>query len=220
MGELEARVAERTAELESLLGEVNHRIKNTLNIAASLLGLQAGLAKSPESSAALEEAALRIKSMSLLYSRLHLGKDRRSVDLGSFLPAIVDSLAAGSIGPRPVRVEPSFESVVVDSRVASALGIVLTELFTNACKYAFPGGRAGRIGVLLARRGEELILEVEDDGVGFPPGFVGGEEGGFGLSVSGQLVEDLGGRLEIGGGPGGALLRLRIPSPPPGLNSA
>jgi len=194
---LEAKVADRTAALETLLQEVNHRIKNTLNVAASLLGLQGALAASPDTSTALDEAAARIKSMSLLYSRLHLDADLENVDVGSYISAVLDALEGGTIGPRPIRVERSIESMVLSAKLASPLGIIVNELFTNACKYAFPEGRAGTVSVRVSRRERGVLFEVSDDGIGFPESFDPLRNGGFGLTVAGELAQDMGGRMTV-----------------------
>ncbi|HUX41765.1 MAG TPA: histidine kinase dimerization/phosphoacceptor domain -containing protein [Rectinemataceae bacterium] len=207
---LEATVAERTATLENLVHEVNHRIKNTLNTAASLLALQGTLSESEETATALDEAALRIKSMAILYSRLHLASDLENVDLGSYLGAILDALTAGSIGPRPIRVERALDSLTLPTRIASPLGIIVTELFTNACKYAFPEGREGLVTVRLEKQGPILIIEVADDGVGFPEGFDAKGGGGFGLTIAGELAASMGGRLSVKNLERGGLVSLEI----------
>lgn len=207
---LESRVAERTTALENLVREVNHRIKNTLNTAASLLALQGALSGSEETATALDEASLRIKSMAILYNRLHLASDLENVDLGSYLGAILDALAAGSIGPRPIRVERALETLTLPTRIASSLGIIVTELFTNACKYAFPEGREGLVTLRLEKQGPMLKIEVSDDGVGFPPGFDLRGSGGFGLTIAGELAASMGGRLTVKNLERGSLVSLEI----------
>ena len=207
---LETKVAERTASLDNLLREVNHRIKNTLNVAASLLALQGALSDSKETSEALDEAALRIKSMAILYSRLHLAADLENIELRSFIGAILDALAAGSIGPRPIRVERELVSASLPAKIASSVGIIVTELFTNACKYAFPEGREGVVTVRLDKVGTMLRIEVSDDGVGFPAGFDPANGGGFGLTVAGELAASMGGRLSIEARERGSLVALEI----------
>ena len=211
MDGLEAKVAERTDQLETLLREVNHRIKNTLNVAASLLALQASMSRSEETQTALDEAAARIKSMALLYTRLHFSSDLEEVDLGAYIDTVLDYLAEGSVGPRPIEVARSLESLAVSARRASHIGIVINELFTNACKYAFPEGRSGKVEVVAKAEGEGILVEVADDGIGLPAGFDLERNAGFGLSVASSLARDLGGSLTAKSDAEGAVFSLRLP---------
>jgi len=210
---LESTVARRTAELETLLREVNHRIKNSLQIASSLLSMQAATPGSKDSSEALLMAAGRIDSMALLYNHLHLSPDLRNVDLGSYVGELLDAVAASSIGPRPIAIERSLEPILATAKVASSLGIIINELVTNAFKYAFPWGEEGRISLRLSRCAAGLRIEVADDGRGFPPGFEQERDGGFGLTIASELARELGGRLSIGSPGGkGSLLSLEVPT--------
>ena len=153
-------------EKELLLKEIHHRVKNNLAVAASLLSLQAGFTESPEARAAMEDARERIQTMALLYDRLYKSSDFRRIELRAYLSEVLDELAASLVGMRPIRVERELAEVSMDPKRAVLIGIILSELVTNSCKYAFPEGRPGRLLVVSRVEGERLRFFVADDGVG------------------------------------------------------
>ena len=85
----------------------------------------------------------------------------------------------------------------MDSRSASAFGLILNELVTNAYKHGFPENREGTIHVSLSRKENRAILTVEDNGVGFDPSLPERAEGGFGLELIDTLVNQLQATFEI-----------------------
>lgn len=214
------RAAKAAAEEKAaLLKELQHRVKNSMNLIASLSRIESMEASLPETKAALAALESRISAVGELYDVLYDSGGIESVDLSDYLARVVDG-AAASVGGAATRVEfdRNFESCRMDLKRAVSLGLIVNELITDSLKHAFPEGRAGRIRVDLMREGASLgsclVLEVSDDGIGYPPGFVAETAEGFGLKMVALLAKQLDGELSFKTGEGGIRATLRIATRP------
>jgi PAS domain S-box-containing protein len=148
--------------------EVSHRVKNSLALVASLLGLQSRSTTSPEARRSLEDAYARVQTIAQIHDRLWRQYDAQSVDLCGFLNDLCHKLQDAAMEHR---LEFHGQSVMISTDRAISLGLLLNEIVTNAFKYAYPEGGGGPIDVNLSADGEQLRLEVADQGVGLPEGF-------------------------------------------------
>ena len=225
--ELEAHVRERTAEaeearahaerersrVEALLRDTNHRIGNSLATVSSLLGLQLTRTSSEEVRSALEAAQSRVHAIASAHRRLRLGDDLETTDAAEFLEAVIDDMRKTQSGNRRLHFETDFDSLIINSRDATTLGIVLGELLTNAVKHAFPGDRPGRVWVRLKYSDDGIAnLTVEDDGRGLPRD-ASLLEGGLGSMIIRQLANQFGGEPSFGTRDGGGtIVSVNLPS--------
>ncbi len=230
---LEEHVHQRTAQLERanaqleaavtdkevLLKEVQHRVKNNLQVICSLLRLQAARIDE-QARRGFDESLRRIQTMSLLHELLHRSDEPAHINFAEALRQMCDGLVR-SDNPTAARLELETEDWIVDADRATPLAIATSELVSNALLHAFPHGHPGTVRVMLEREENGMRLIVRDNGVGLPAGMPsqhkrpsrGGAGSGLGLNLVQALSHQAGATLKIERD-GGTIFTLTIPNLP------
>ncbi|MGE3190710.1 MAG: sensor histidine kinase, partial [Vicinamibacterales bacterium] len=156
---------------EALLKVFHHRVKNNLQIISSLLALQRDQTAEAGARQALRESQNRLRSMALIHERLYQNDHLGAIDLPDYLSRLTDEIRRSyGDGLSWLRLDVDVEPLAVAADDAVPIGLIVTELVTNALKHAFPDRSAGRVTVSLVRdtHGGSLSLSVADDGCGLP----------------------------------------------------
>ena len=141
----EAGIRASLLEKEVLLREIHHRVKNNLQIVASLLNLQFGTLEGPGIRTLLEDSQRRIGAMALVHEQLCQSPDLTSIDLGAYVTRVTDQLVRASGRRGLVGTHLQADDIRLSPDVAIPCGLILTELLSNALKHGFPGGQPGAV---------------------------------------------------------------------------
>ena len=175
---------------------------NSLQLIASLVHMQAVAVRDPAAQEALRDTQSRISAIMQIHRRLYTSDDVQLVDMEEYLKGLVAELRLSlpsSDGGRPIRL--TTDAVKLDTDKAVSLGVVVAELVTNACKYAYADGEAGEVRVSLSKQPSEslqgaLQLVVEDDGRGIVDG-AAPKGTGLGQKVIAAMARSLNSRIEF-----------------------
>jgi two-component sensor histidine kinase len=193
--ELERRVQEK----DILLGEIHHRVKNSLQVVSSLLSLEAARIQDSSIIEMLQSTQNRIRSMALIHQTLYQSKDFARVDFHAFLRSFVPTLIQ-SYSLHPERISLSFHVAEVRLPIDAAIpcGLIVNELTSNALKHAFPEGRTGEISIDFTHdRDNHATLSVNDDGIGIPENFNFERSDTLGIQLVYLLAGQLGGAVTV-----------------------
>lgn len=206
--QIEASLREKTA----LLQEIHHRIKNNLQIISSLLSLQAGQLESWQDRQPFRESQARVQAMALLHEKLYQSRDFSQIDFAEYLDVLARQiLRAYCKRDKQIDLRLDLEALWLNGDAAMPCGLIVNELITNSCKYAFSGGQPGLV-CLSAKRGPDhtVILQVGDNGVGLPPGIDFRKATTLGLQLVDDMVSQLNGSWIVEPS-GGTLFRIVFP---------
>jgi two-component sensor histidine kinase len=194
----------------ALIQEVHHRVKNSIQVTASLLSLQARTTQSEEARESLREAQFRLHTLAKVHELLYKGTDNaQEVPM----PTLLSALAAGlqqSFPSTDDRIVLQFDlsEVVMHPDVAIPVALFTNEALTNAYKHAFPDDRRGHIRVSLQSDPAHYVLNITDDGVGLPRE----ASNGLGIKLMKSFSTQLRGELVIEPGEHGTHVGLTIPT--------
>jgi two-component sensor histidine kinase len=190
----EHRLQEALEAQKVFVQEINHRVKNSLQLVASMFSLQANSSDNPELTQALHEATSRVTAIARIHERLYRNTEVLTVDLTAYVEDVCSDLAG-----LMQRSELTYrgDPVRISTDRAVRVALIVTELVTNASKHAYTDG-AGPITVLMTRNGPDFAaVSVRDAGSGMPPDDVVKQKRGLGTKLIRALVGQLGATLTV-----------------------
>lgn len=197
---------------ELLFRELEHRVKNTLAMIASLLSLASDHVRHPEDAVLFEESQSRIQALALVYDKLLKSSDVAHIDLGIYLEDLCRSVASAfARDGGGVELQVNREEVKVNSKKAALIGLAVNELVTNALKYARRPGSVLALRLSVHASDGTLEVRFSDDGPGLPEGFQVDRAEGLGFLLVRSLVSQLEGSFEAETGSPGAAFRILLP---------
>ena len=172
-------------EKEVLLEEINHRVKNNMQIISSMIRLQFRNQTNPDLEIHLNDIQQRIQTMSLVHEKLYQSKSLSKINLPEFIRDLSGELMASyGTNETQIQLELELENINLEMGLTIPCGLIINELITNAIKYAFPDHTKGTLKIALRHESTNRIrLTVEDDGPGLPEGVDWQHSKGIGLRL-------------------------------------
>lgn len=198
-------------EKEVLLREIQHRVKNNLATISGLINLQGAMSRDKGVEEVIGSLKQRVRAIHLVYEKLYGTRDLTLIDYRDYIETLSKAIQQlTSTSEQRVEIEVDIDRIQLDIDTSIPLGLISTELLSNALTHAFPRNRKGRV-VISLRKGEDaLTLTVRDNGVGLPAeiSLMANETLGFRLVSS--LTEQMGGTVEVERADGSSFI-VRIP---------
>jgi PAS domain S-box-containing protein len=194
--ETENALARALEEKSYLLKELQQRVKNGLTLISSLVSIEAGRLSDPTAITSLGNLRDRVNSLTQMYLLMDQSGNFQNIQIDSYFNHIVRSLSERYLqGRTDVKVNGRYDRMTVDVKIASACGIILNELVSNALRFAFPPGQPGEITIDVSAKPRELLILVDDNGVGPGEGFSLDSGTGLGMRIVSVLIEQYHGRV-------------------------
>ncbi|MFQ5722491.1 MAG: sensor histidine kinase [Candidatus Aminicenantales bacterium] len=196
---MEEKLKASLQEKEVLLREIHHRVKNNMQIMASLFRLQSSRLKDKNLREFFNVGQNRIKSMALIHESLYRSSNLARIDFSGYVKKLTTHLLAMySIEGKYVKLTTEVEDVYLDINRAIPCGLIINELVSNALKYAFPGNSKGEIVVrMFSDKGGKYKLIISDNGLGFPKNIDFRSTKTLGLQLVTDLVRQLDGHIQL-----------------------
>ena len=211
--DLEGVIQSRTAELQEalkrstgLVHEVDHRVKNNLQMISAILMLQSMSVADFAVKNALQEMLERVDALGLVHKRLYQSRDTQNFNIAEFTKEIAGNLMMAS-GRNDIDLDLDIEPVMIGANEAAPMALVVNEIITSALRRAFPAGQGGRLHVGVRPIGDAFEIAVGDSG-----GAIGASASpGFGKTLVETLIRQLNARIDTSVQPQGSAVRITMP---------
>ncbi|MGC9312651.1 MAG: PAS domain-containing protein, partial [Sediminispirochaetaceae bacterium] len=180
----EQKLQDALREKDNLLMELQHRVKNSFGMIISMLNLKSGSVQSKETKETLSTITTRVRALSELYNLLYKAESLQDVRLDEYCARVVESMRHLTEG---IEIRTEMEKIIVPIREAATVGLIITELVTNAINHAYHKTGRGTVHIRLGRRDDRIVLKVSNEGCTLPNNFSIDSSSGMGL----QLVQAL-----------------------------
>ena len=189
-------IGKALTEKDLLLREIHHRVKNNLQLVSSLLTLQGRSINDETALQAINEGKSRVRSMALIHQDLYNKENLTGIGVKDYIEKLTQELfSTYRIDKDKISLEMQVENMILDVDTLVPLGLIINELITNSLKYAWSEGQLGMLSVSLSKLNDALVLEVQDDGVGYDHTKV--SDSSFGSTLVAALAEQLEAKVSI-----------------------
>jgi two-component sensor histidine kinase len=195
----ENSILQKIEDTEIMLKEVHHRVKNNMQLIASLISLQTAYVEDKTSLDAFKSTLNRIKSMAIVHEKLYKSETLAKIDFHSYVKTLTSNLLATYRHTKQnISVEVEIADIHLNINTAIPCGLILNELITNCLKYAFIGRNHGEIKVsMILISGNVYRLIIQDNGVGLPLGIDINNTDSLGLKLVHTLTDQLHGEFSV-----------------------
>jgi PAS domain S-box-containing protein len=184
-------------EKQILLQEIHHRVKNNLQLVASLLELRSRGLENQAAKAAFADSIGRIRSMAMLHEKMYGSDIVGSVNFGEYIKSLFEPLAEAFNKDLPINFVVDSDHFMLDLNRAIPLGLILNELLTNSVKHAFSSSKPPEIRVKIRTNMDKVAMIVADNGTGLPPDVDLFNSDSFGFKIVRLLIEQIEGQIKV-----------------------
>ena len=200
-------VTEQAVDWELVIREAHHRMKNTLMLLVASVRTDFKCGRSRQLSAAINRFERRVVAFGELYQLLSNGADIKTASVADFFERLCEALSETILEPADIRCAVSIEDGTMAATQCHRLGLIVTELVTNAAKHAFPDQSAGLIGVEAFYRNQCWCFSVTDNGTG-----VSGLQRGTGARILEGLAQSIRAQMHYESTQGGTRVTIVVPA--------
>jgi two-component system, sensor histidine kinase PdtaS len=203
-------IQKQADDLQTLMKEIHHRVKNNLQVISSLLDLQSLSIKDKHAAGAVREGKIRVQSMALIHQNLYNEGNIKGILMDDYIKNLVENLFNSyNIQKDKIRLVTDIDPLNLDVDTVIPLGLIINELISNSLKYAFNEKGQGEIYVALKENNKHLELQVKDTGCGFPHDWSRIQNNSFGYNLINAFAQKLKARLDVYND-GGACVAMSI----------
>ncbi len=195
----EEKLRASLAEKEVLMREIHHRVKNNLQVISALLTLQADHVEEQKAIEVLSSANARLKAMALVHEKLYESNNLAQIRIGEYVNDLVsDLISFNDEFAARIALTIDIDEISFGPDTMIPIGLIITELLTNAMKHAFPKGRQGKLQVRLRSINKDFFeLQVSDDGIGISEEVQSGHSPSLGLELVAAFAKKLQGEVHF-----------------------
>jgi two-component sensor histidine kinase len=196
-------------EKETLLAEVHHRVKNNLAIISGLLQMQVFNTDDKKLLEKLKVSQSRIQSIAMVHEKLYGSESFSEIAIYTYINDLLEMIENSMTDfQKEIKIEKEMDSIQLTVSQAIPCGLLLNEMLTNCYKHAFNEQDEGTVKISIKKQGTDMVLKVEDDGVGLPDDFSMEEQSSLGMTIINTLANQLNGHLDVQSDSSGTQFKL------------
>jgi two-component sensor histidine kinase/integral membrane sensor domain MASE1 len=204
------------SEKTVLLKELNHRVKNNLQVIISLLNMHEQKLSIEEAKPIFRDCIDRIMGINNVHHALFESAQPGFVELSEYLPLLAKNLVGVHRTDIPkIKIEMNGEKVSLHHEKATSLGMILNELVVNSLKHAFLSDQEGLISMQLTQKNNKIIFSYSDNGRGLQKSLRRGDSGSIGMQIINLLVRQLNGSIHLDTSGSGSVCKIQLPAERP-----